>query len=75
MTLNNDLSERLLTEKEVASALGVSPRTLQHWRLAGDGPAFAKVGRAVRYPPDSVRAFIAIGIRLSTSDPGKGGGR
>jgi predicted DNA-binding transcriptional regulator AlpA len=43
-------SPRLLTEKQVATLLGVTARTLQRWRVTGDGPAWVRVGpRMVRY--------------------------
>ena len=61
---------RLLTENEVADVLHVEPTTLRRWRWAGSGPAFVKVGNAVRYDPDDVSAFIEAGRRISTSDPG-----
>jgi predicted DNA-binding transcriptional regulator AlpA len=43
-------SPRLLTEKQVAALLGVTTRTLQRWRVTGNGPAWIRVGpRIVRY--------------------------
>ena len=36
-------------EREVAIRYGLSVKTLQNWRVAGEGPKFSKVGRAVRY--------------------------
>lgn len=38
-----------LTEKQAARLLSISFRTLQAWRRTGVGPAFIKLGRAVRY--------------------------
>jgi hypothetical protein len=46
----------------------LSPRTLQRWRLTGDGPAFIKVGHAVRYlQSDDMDAFFATGRRVNTT--------
>jgi hypothetical protein len=38
-----------LNENQAAEFLGVSVRTLQAWRVRGGGPAYCKIGRAVRY--------------------------
>lgn len=57
----------LLREGEVAAALGVCVRTVQSWRVRGEGPVFRKVGRCVRYVPDDLKAFIDAGRRTSTS--------
>ena len=39
----------LLTEKEAATYLGYSGRTLAGWRYKGGGPVFVSVSRRVRY--------------------------
>lgn len=41
--------EPLLVEVQAAKLLNVSIRTLQAWRCRGMGPAFIRVGRAIRY--------------------------
>lgn len=61
---------RLLTERQVANRLEVSPRTLQNWRRYGEGPRFVKLGAAVRYVEGDLDAWIDEQIRRSTSDPG-----
>jgi excisionase family DNA binding protein len=45
-----------LTTAETARLLGVSTRTLEALRAEGQGPAFVRVGRAIRYPASAVRA-------------------
>ena len=62
--------DQLLCEKQVARQFGMSIRTLQKWRVTGDGPAFAKLGGAVRYAAADVAAFIEKSRRASTSDDG-----
>jgi predicted DNA-binding transcriptional regulator AlpA len=62
----------LLREAEAARRLGTSMRTLQKWRCNGKGPRFVRLSRAVRYDPADLDAFVAIGRRTSTSDPGTG---
>lgn len=39
-----------LRERELAERWGLSPRTLQRWRLERHGPRFVKFGRSVSYP-------------------------
>ena len=41
---------RYLSELELASRWGLSPKTLQRWRAEGRGPLFAKFSRKVAYP-------------------------
>jgi predicted DNA-binding transcriptional regulator AlpA len=43
---------------EVSVALGIHLSTLASWRQRGDGPAFRKMGKAVMYRRDDVRAWI-----------------
>ena len=58
----------LLTEKEVAKMLGFSTRTLQKWRLTGEGPVFIKATqRAIRYRKDDIQAWIQKRTFTSTS--------
>jgi len=61
-----------LNTREAAGYLGISPRTLEKWRVVGGGPPFRVVGaRAVRYARLDLDAF-AGDVRTSTSDPGDG---
>ena len=61
------MTGRLLTGAEAAERLGVSPRTLEDWRLRGGGPVYIKLGRRlVRYGPDELDAFVAEGARTNT---------
>lgn len=59
--------ERLLSTAEAGRLLGVSPRTLEDWRLRGGGPLFRKLGRRlVRYLSSDLLAFIAEAARANT---------
>ena len=60
----------LLIEQEVADRLGVSARTLQHWRLVGGGPIYIKVGRCVRYSEEDLTVYMNGQRRRSTSEHG-----
>ena len=35
----------LLTTEQAAKRLGLSPRTLERYRVSGEGPEFLKIGR------------------------------
>ena len=59
---------KLLKEQDVADRLGVSVRTVQHWRLVGGGPVFIKVGRCVRYSDEDLIVFMNGQRRRSTSE-------
>jgi hypothetical protein len=49
---------KFLTEKQVAEIMGLSIKTLQRWRLFGEGPEWKKFGTAVRYPADALADWI-----------------
>ena len=50
---------RAITETEAAESLGLSVATLRAWRHRHTGPNFVRFGRAVRYLPADLDAFIA----------------
>jgi excisionase family DNA binding protein len=49
--------EKLLSVRELAGFLGVSPRMVQHLAKRGDLPC-VKIGRCLRFEMADVRAFI-----------------
>ena len=57
-----------LNENQAANLLGVSVRTLQAWRVRGGGPAFVKMGRAVRYQRRALVAFQDAHTVTSTTE-------
>lgn len=58
----------LLTEAEAARLLGHSARTLQKWRLEGNGPPFLRMGkRSVRYRRTELENWLVTRVRHSTS--------
>ena len=63
---------QLLKTPDAALWLGLSPRTLEKHRCYGTGPAFHKLGGRVVYSIESLEAWVALGLRRSTSDPGSG---
>jgi excisionase family DNA binding protein len=58
----------LLTPQQVAALTGLSAETLAQWRSQGRGLPYLKVGRAVRYDPADVQAYL-VGCRVSVSAP------
>jgi len=52
------MSEKLMNEHEAAQYLGLSVFTLRAWRSQRRGPVFVRLGRAVRYRPDDLEAFL-----------------
>jgi predicted site-specific integrase-resolvase len=54
--------------KEAADYLGMKPSTLEAWRCRGGGPIFLKFGKAVRYRPEDLEAFMDERRRANTSD-------
>jgi excisionase family DNA binding protein len=59
---------RLLTQREAASALRLSERTLERLRVQGGGPLYVKAGRSVRYRESDLEDWIAARVVNSTSE-------
>jgi excisionase family DNA binding protein len=51
---------KLLNIREFASELGISPRTVQQWVWLRRVP-FVRVGRAIRFRPETVTAILDRG--------------
>lgn len=62
----------LLNERQAAKILNLKVPTLRRWRWAGKGPAFLKIGGAVRYDLAELDRYVGAARRTSTSDPGGG---
>jgi len=57
---------RHFNQIELAVRWSISPRTLERWRWAGEGPQFIKLGGRVVYRLEDVEAFEAKQIRKAT---------
>jgi predicted DNA-binding transcriptional regulator AlpA len=57
-TLQENVEQRFLTETQVAKMAGLSPKTLQRWRLLKQGPDWKKFGGAVRYDREIIEEFF-----------------
>lgn len=64
--LTSPTSDRLLDTRAAARRLGLSPGTLQNWRHRGQGPAFVRLGKAIRYDEGDLSNFIAQGRTART---------
>lgn len=63
---------KLLTTREVATLLGISEATMRFWRHKDRGPAFVRVGGAVRYRPQEVeRWLVSRSVGREMSEPMK----
>ena len=60
----------LLNTEQTAQRLGLSPRTLERYRVTGEGPEYLKIGRAVRYTASALERWLKGCKRRSTSDDG-----
>lgn len=61
---------KLLSTSEAAACLGISRRTLERFRLVGEGPCYTRLGRrrGVRYRQEDLDAFVAARVFRSTSE-------
>lgn len=59
-----------MPQTQAATFLGLSPRTLERFRVEGRGPAFLKLGRRVVYSRDDLVRWAEGQRRRSTSDLG-----
>lgn len=60
------ITRRFLTERDLASMLNVSVKTIQGWRFRAKGPPWRKFCGAVRYDAGAVEQW-------AESQPGGGG--
>ena len=60
-----------LTETEAAGRLGLKVATLRAWRHQGRGPAFVRLGRAIRYLRSDIDEFLTANRHHPTADGGK----
>ena len=63
---------KYLNTREAAEYLGLSTRTMNRYRVTGDGPPFYRFGGCVRYVSAELDEWAAGRRRTSTSDDGLG---
>ncbi len=69
-TCMNENGTNYLNTREAAAWLNLSPRTLDRYRVSGDGPAFHRFGGRVRYLISDLETWASARRRVSTSDDG-----
>ncbi len=63
------MADRLLTEREAAERLGMSPRYMEARRQRVGGPPFIRISsRAIRYRTDDLDEWIASRRATSTAE-------
>lgn len=66
------MSATHLNQNELAARWGISHRTLERWRWAGEGPRFVKLGGRVVYRLPDVEYFEqAMSCSSTTDKPAK----
>ena len=68
--MTTETPRRMLRVEEVAALTSLSPSYLNKLRVAGNGPPFRKIGRAVLYDPGEVNAWLDRHKQHSTSETG-----
>lgn len=61
-----EISDSFLTRTQAAEFLNLKRCTLEAWAIRGDGPAFVKFGRAVRYRVSDLEAYVKQQTRSNT---------
>jgi hypothetical protein len=64
------VAQRYHSTRTAALYLGLSPRTLEKWRLLGQGPSYVKRGRRCLYRLEDLDAWAEEGRTRSTSSGG-----
>ena len=67
---DNQQVDRAVATKEAASICGLSPRTLENFRLRGGGPEYVRVGggKLVRYRLSALSAWMDKHTASSTTE-------
>ena len=65
-----DEATRYLNTRQAADHLGLSTRTLDRFRVSGNGPVFLKFGSRVRYLREDLDGWARSRRRKSSSDDG-----
>jgi predicted DNA-binding transcriptional regulator AlpA len=58
MLPSENILDDFWTKKDLATQLKTSPRTLDRWELAGNGPPKVQIGRTILYRKESVSQWL-----------------
>ncbi len=73
--MSDNNGRHYMSTREAAAWLGLSPRTLDRYRVSGEGPVFHRFGARVRYLLADLETWASARRRVSTSDDGGDGRR
>jgi predicted site-specific integrase-resolvase len=62
------MEQELLTTRQAGEYLHVSPATLATWRSRGKGPAYIRIGGAIRYHIQDLESYLLV--HSSRYEPG-----
>lgn len=64
-----DFLDRLINEHEAASFIGHSVRTLQKWRVTGQGPKYVRISaRSIRYRRRELINWCEVRLQRHTGE-------
>ena len=66
--MSQSIQSNLLTREQAAQFLSLKKSTLEAWAVRGGGPAYIKMGKAVRYRMGDLESFIESRMRQNTSE-------
>lgn len=66
--VEDGMTTGFFTVKEAAAHLGISPHTMNNWRVTGEGPPFYRMGKFIRYDRDELDAWMRSRRYNSTSE-------
>ena len=58
-------SETLISRRDVAAHLGISESGFVKMIERGEGPAYFRIGRLIRFSPTTVKAWVAAQLEIS----------
>ena len=58
MQMTKNIISHAFNEKEAAKFIGVAVQTLRNWRHQRKGPAYHKIGKAVRYRVSDLEVYL-----------------
>lgn len=64
--ISTSLLDTLIDADTLAERLSIRRRTVDEWRITGKGPKFIRIGRSVRYNPESVDSWLLSNEHNST---------
>jgi predicted DNA-binding transcriptional regulator AlpA len=53
------VNHTILSPKQLAERIQRPERTIERWRLTGEGPAFIRLGRRIAYRVEDVERWLA----------------